>query len=695
VVEREDAHRTRRSIVAVVDDGEDEVGLLPALEDAVAAVLDDEVDNGEMGGVEGHGEGRRPLVSVGVGDEHVEHGHMLVHHTRNDVKGEAGQRQGAVGVDVASGFGAVCDCHPRIDRADGHHDVRGGLDAHIGQVELEVDALPLVDVAVVVSRGVEGRVAAAQDVGTIGRNGLHHRLVGNGVVGRARDHVVSRDGDGLGQFDGGDAILHKARTENLVPLGEGHVGALHGATDLDGRGAEEVDLLVGQGEGLREGRAEHDRRITEDAPGVHHLFSPATVAVDHTGAAVGHNGAEGVADLHLAVFDHEIGHLVLTPHGRCPALEHAGEGAADAAGRFSVGRVLDPHLTEAVAGPFAFVEVPNAAGHRHEEAVHAVVGGLADGVDVEAAGGNATVVPVAGVVDEGQPLVDQLDHVVGVGVAGLVCGLPTGWTVAPLAAVIELPDLLEVVVDELVLDGVEVLPIAFAVVADAGALVGPDAHGDVEPLLAEERILLVLQGAFDQRLHLVHVVHEQAADKEFRVVVVPLHIGVARVAVSGATTIGHEGGRHLVLIAREDHMGQSFVEVLVGEEVLDGLVVISEVISIHDLRLETLLDFPLDERRKHIVVHRIRDHDNLAVLLDVVVPVLTVCGIEESALELVGKFRRDPGRGRRRIDRCSLRLYNAHGDGRVGAQDPGHRVVLEREGPDALAPNAALDEGGP
>ena len=31
----------------------------------------------------------------------------------------------------------------------------------------------------------------------------------------------------------------------------------------------------------------------------------------------------------------------------------------------------------------------------------------------------------------------------------------------------------------------------------------------------------------------------------------------------------------------------------------------------------------------------------------------------------------------------------------MGAQHPGHRVVLEREGPDALAPNAALDEGGP
>ncbi len=111
-----------------------------------------------------------------------------------------------------------------------------------------------------------------------------------------------------------------------------------------------------------------------------------------------------------------------------------------------------------------------------------------------------------------------------------------------LAAVVELPDLLETVVQELVLDHVLVLPIGLAVVADAGALIGPDAHGDVEPLLSHERGLLVLEGAVHQGLHLGHVVHEHAAHEELRVVVVAFHEAVAGIAVPGSATVGHQRG---------------------------------------------------------------------------------------------------------------------------------------------------------
>ena len=446
-------------------------------------------------------------------------------------------------------------------------------------------------------------------------------------------------------------------------------------------------------ERFRERRAHDHGRVTEDAPRVHHLLSCSAVGIDHPGAAVGHNGTEGVVDLHLSIFDHEVDHLILAAHGRCPTLQHAGECSADTTRRCTIGRVLDPHFTKAVSRTFALIEVTYAAGHRHEEAIHAVVGGLADGVDVKSAGDDTTVVAVTGVVDEGQAFVDQLHHVACVGVARLVSGLSARGAAPTLVAIVQLPNLLETVVQQLVLDGVLVLPIGFVVVADAGAFVGTDAHSDVEPLFSEEGRLLVLKGAVHQGLHFGHSVHEQAAHKELRIVVVAFHESVAGVAVPHSTTVGDECGSHLVLVTCEDHVGQALIEILIGEEILDGVIVVAEISGVHHLGLEALFALPSDEGCEDVVVHGVRHHDDLSVLLDVIIPGVEGAGVEVAAGCIAHRLGGHAHLCHGRVDRCRFRFHHPHRDALVSAKHAGNRVVLEGVCPDGLAAQSALHEG--
>ena len=405
---------------------------------------------------------------------------------------------------------------------------------------------------------------------------------------------------------------------------------------------------------------------------------------------MGHDGTKGVLDVDFAVFHHQVHHFVLSPHWRSPTLQHTGERPPDAASWSTVVGLLDPDLAKAVSAAFAFVKVAHAARHGNKEAIHACVGGLGNGVHVESTGGNAAVVSVTGVVDEAQSLVDQLNHVVGIGAAPLVSGFAACGAVARLVAVVELPDLLETIVEQLVLDHVLVLPVALVVVANASAFVGADAHAHVEPLFTQEGVLLVFEGAVHQGLHLGHVVHEQAAHKEFGVVVVAFHKGITRIAVSISSSVGHQGGGHLVLVSGQNHVGEPFLKVSVGQVILDGVVVIAKVCGVNHLGGESFFALPLHQGSQHVVVHGIGDHDQLAVLFDVVIAGVPGGSVQEAATQLVGEFGCHPDRCHRGVHSSGLVVHDANRDGGVAPKHVRDGVVLEWEGPNALAANATL-----
>ena len=188
--------------------------------------------------------------------------------------------------------------------------------------------------------------------------------------------------------------------------------------------------------------------------------------------------------------------------------------------------------------------------------------------------------------------------------------------------------------------------------------------------------------------------HEHAAHEELRVVVVAFHEAVAGIAVPGSATVGHQRGRHLVLIAGEDHVGQAFVEVLVGQEILDLVVIVVEVRGVHHLGLEALLALPLDERGEDVVVHGVGDHDHLAVLFDVVVAVLKSAGIEEALCHVSRRSGRHAYGGHCGVDGGGFGFGDAHGNRLVCAEHARYRVVLKRVAPHDLTAQSALDKRG-